>query len=284
MSDRPFRVVLFGGAVAHSRSGEIFCALAHVGGPAVEHEAIVSTPERLAADLDRLRQGEWDAAHVTVPLKVVAAGLADDLDLSARKSGVVNTLVRGADGRLTGFETDGAGFVRGLDAFPEEVRPGPGAPVVILGAGGAARAVANALSWTGSPVVVVSRDPQRAEWIDKSGFKGVGWTDRRLAEEVARADLIVQATPVGMAPDVERQPPLPAALITAGRRVVDLIYNPWQTRFLEQARRRGAAAINGWPMLVHQAALALTLWRDASAGALLLEAGRLVETRDPGRP
>lgn len=281
----PFRIALFGHPVSHSRSKDLFAALRAPGLPAVEYEPIDVPPGLLPSYLDRLRGGEWRAANVTVPHKLDAASLCDELDPRAVAAGAVNALLVTGDGRLLGTNTDGDGFIDGLEALGVGNGSGPRfGSAVVLGSGGAARGVAAALAARGTRPFVVAREPTRVD-PDLAGLaRGIwSWTMPGLAEAVRAADLIVQTTPLGTAPDVARMVPLAATALGAGQAVVDLVYNPWQTRFLSVARAQGALGLNGWPMLVHQAAHALEFWMGPGLRGALVDAAGRVETRDPRR-
>jgi shikimate dehydrogenase len=276
------RAVLMGHPVHHSRSPELFAALHEAGGAHVDFELRDVPPAALPEALASLRAGRWDAAGITIPYKEQAAGLVDSLTEAGALAGTINAIAR-RGGRLVGTNTDGPGFLRALEAFAPGLELS-GLPVVILGAGGAARGVAAALKMSGAEITLVSRAPrQRAGVLGHLAERVIGWEPAVLRPAARRAALIVQATPVGMSPDVDAVLPLPEGMFRDGHLAVDLIYTPWQTRFLEEARGAGVRALNGWPMLVHQAAEALDFWLGAGAGGALAEAVRAVEPRDPGR-
>ena len=204
-----------------------------------------------------------EGLSVTMPHKTdVAAVLAGRLSPTAQRLGAVNTVVR-RGGELWGENTDGAGL---LDALRHDEGFDPaGRRCVVVGAGGAGRAVTLALAEAGAAeVVVANRTPGRAEAAAAlAGDRGrVGSLD-----EVGEADLVVNATPVGMGgavPGPGHDPahdlPLDPARLGPGQLVVDLVYHPPVTPLLEAARARGATAVNGVGMLVHQAAHGFRLW------------------------
>ncbi|UCF68285.1 MAG: hypothetical protein JSV80_03005 [Acidobacteriota bacterium] len=268
------RIALFGHPLGHSRSTELFAALATAGGPRIDYQPVDIAPQRFAAAIERLRAGEWDGANVTIPHKRRAAESADALDPIAATAGAANVLVRADDATLVGANTDGPGFVAGLNTLGDDNplrEDAPAASAVILGSGGAARGVAAALASRTGRVVLVSRNPDQA--VSASRCRPVlGWNDRRLERTVREARLVVQATPLGMAPRVTEAPPLPPQWLGPHHVVVDLIYAPWETVFLAAARARGAVVLNGWPMLVEQAAFALELWAGAGTGPQLRDA------------
>jgi shikimate dehydrogenase len=190
---------------------------------------------------------------VTMPHKEAAAEACDACSPDATVLRSVNTVTVGPDGRLLGDSTDGEGFLRCLRAAGHEPS---GASVLVLGAGGAARAVALALRRAGAHVRVAARRPEAAAAVRDA--EPVLWEERAAA--AATADLIVNATPVGMAGD-------PALVVTppGGAVVADLVYHPRDTPLLRAARDAGAATVDGLGMLVHQAALQVERWTGCPA-------------------
>lgn len=256
------------------------------GGPSLSYEALDVLPVDLPSAVERLRAGEWDGANVTIPHKQAVVPRLDETDPAAARAAAVNLIVRKTlpdaepPPRLHGANTDGAGLLAGCEHALGA--PLPIGETVILGAGGAARGVAAALAARGSRLSVVSRDPARA----KSAFEGLAhhfpsWREAELQPLLEAAKLIIQATPLGMEPHPEALPPLPYDALHPGQIAVDLIYRPWETRFLREVRRRGLTALNGWPMLVHQAALAAELWFGEGSRESFLAAATTLETRDP---
>ena len=193
-----------------------------------------------------------DGLSVTMPHKEAVIPALDRLSPTAERLGAVNTITRRA-GLLVGESTDGPGFVDALRQ-DEGFDPG-GRRCVVLGAGGAARAVVLALAAAGAAeVVVVNRTAARAETAAALAG-GVGRVGS--ADDVAGADLVVNATPVGMDGDAL---PLDAERLGPGQLVVDLVYHPAVTPLVAAARARGASAVNGLGMLIHQAAHAFRMW------------------------
>jgi shikimate dehydrogenase len=213
---------------------------------------------------------------VTMPHKAAAARACDHLSPVAERLGVVNT-VTNLGGYLAGDSTDGQGL---LDALEDQGWDPAGKRCLILGAGGAARAVVLSLAEAGaSRVEVVARRPGQAEVAAAlaGGTGSVGSVD--AAEE---ADLVVNATPVGMAGvEGERAADLPFGLdpkrLGAGQLVVDLIYAPATTTLLAEARSRGAETCNGLGMLIHQAARQVLIWTGRSPSVDVMSAAALRE-------
>jgi shikimate dehydrogenase len=191
-----------------------------------------------------------------MPHKQDAAWTCDRLTPEATVLGAVNTVVPTDDG-LLGASTDGEGFLRSVR--DHGVDPAGGAALV-LGAGGAARAIALALAEAGAPVTVAARRLDAAETV--AGLAPGAEATTIAACEPGRFSLVVNATPVGMQGEA---PAIDPALLNPGQFVVDTVYHPMETPLLAAARDRGIAVANGLGMLVHQAALAFELWTGFEA-------------------
>ncbi len=206
---------------------------------------------------------------VTMPHKADVADAVDVLDASSALLHTVNTVVRQPDGRLAGHSTDGAGFVASL--LDSGCDPS-GMSAVVLGAGGAARAVIDALVRAGAVrVVVVNRTADRA--AEAAGLAGAVGSVGTYAD-IAAADLIVNATSVGMG---GRDLPFEVELLRSGQVVADLVYHPLQTALLGEATARGAIAVDGLGMLVHQAVLQQVLWTGVRPDPVVLRAAAEAE-------
>lgn len=217
-------------------------------------------PGELADAVAELRGGGYAGANVTIPHKVAVIELLDEVDHVARAAGAVNCIVSRPE-RLAGFNTDVAGIVAA--AAEAGYR---GGEVVVLGAGGSARAVAVAL--TGQPVAWVARSPHRAAG---SGLEPVyAWDDPAWHGHLDAAALLVNATPLG------RQGELPVDVreLPHDACVVDLVYVEGGTPLVRAARERGLGVADGWTVLLEQGAAAFELWtgrpapRDAMREAL----------------
>jgi shikimate dehydrogenase len=206
-----------------------------------------------AAAVEAMRTLGIDGLNVTMPHKADAARAVDRLSPVAERLGAVNTVVR-RGGVLAGESTDGDGFMAALRQ--DEGFDPAGRRCLVVGAGGAARAVVLALADAGAAhVVVAGRTPENvARAAALAGDRGRVGT----VEEAGDVDLVVNATPVGMGGN--RDLPLDPTRLGPGQVVVDLVYHPLVTPLVEAARARGAVAVNGLGMLIHQAALAFRLW------------------------
>ncbi len=256
-------VGVIGSPIAHSLSPLLHnAAFAALGLHATWRSfAFEVAPGQAAAALESMRRTGIGGLSVTMPHKADVAALVDECTEVARRLEAVNCIVN-RDGRLLGTNTDGEGFVAAL-ARGARFDPG-GKRCLVLGAGGAARAVVLALAEAGANrVAVLNRTPDRA--VVAAALAGptgsvVPAGDGPLAEAVASADLVVNATPVGMVgggPDSWLVDP---RLLHPGQVAADLIYVPRPTRWLVEAAGAGAVALDGLGMLVHQAAAQLALW------------------------
>ncbi|MDP9362949.1 MAG: shikimate dehydrogenase [Chloroflexota bacterium] len=258
------RVGLIGDPVAHSLSPAIQQpALDALGVPAT-YELWRTPASELGRRLADLRAPQVLGANVTVPHKVAVLDLIDDISESARRAGAVNTIVC-RDERLIGENTDVHGFATALaEACPDVA----GRPALILGAGGAARAVALALGTLGIPdVSVANRDRGRAERLAAdlapASVRVAGLDEEEVAPGLATARLLINATSLGWH---RGEMPLPADLLSRlpeDALVVDLTYR--ETDLLAAAASRGLATLDGLSMLVHQGARALELWTGRAA-------------------
>jgi len=242
------------------------------------------TPGQAAAALEDMRRSELTGLSVTMPHKAAVAGLVDESSAVARRLGAVNCVIN-RDGDLLGVNTDGEGFIASL-ARGAGFDPA-GRRCLVVGAGGAARAVVLALAEAGADeVVVVNRTPGRAlEVAELAGAVGsvVGSADVEgaLARTVGAADLVVNATPIGMTgvsgPTTGGEQWIVSPdHLQAGQVAADLVYSPRPTRWLAAAEAAGARTLDGLGMLVHQAAAQVSLWTGLDAPvAAMWEAGEV---------
>ncbi|HUT68948.1 MAG TPA: shikimate dehydrogenase [Dehalococcoidales bacterium] len=243
-------------------------------------------PEQLAAAVDGLRALNVKGFNVTIPHKVSIIPMLDGLDPLAEKIGAVNTVVNN-DGELRGYNTDAEGFLRAL--LERGVDPG-GKNVVVLGAGGASRAITYVLAEKNAALTILNRQLELdwaediAELIREDFGKVVRvleLCEEYLAEALEKADILVNATSVGMSPAVDESP-VPAGLLKDSLIVFDVVYNPMMTRLLREAREAGARTIGGIDMLAWQGALAFEKWTGQAAPLDLMrkEAMKMLERRE----
>jgi shikimate dehydrogenase len=250
---------LLGWPVAHSRSPVIHNHwLAHYGIPG-RYVLFAVPPEKLDAAVRGIAALGLRGCNVTTPHKQAIFPLLDRVDDLARKIGAVNTVVVEEDGSLTGFNNDGNGFIQSLRDADPNWQPASG-PILVLGAGGAARAVVASLAAQGAKEIrVANRTLDKAEEIAAAVgpvVKVLRWDEREDALDGVA--LLANATSLGMA----GKPPLgmPLARLPKHALVGDLIYIPPETPLLEAARLRGNVTVNGLGLLLNQARPAFNAW------------------------
>ncbi len=259
------RFAVIGDPIAHSASPRMFEWLAGRLGLALSCEAVRVPAESLAAVLEETRGGRWDGLSVTIPHKQNAVVLADRSDPQAARTGAANCLVRGPGGRLVAHNTDVEGLLRALDHHGVSLGD---ARVLLLGAGGAARAAAAASREQGvARLWIANRHPARALEL-ASAFDGeaIPLTTAALAPVLPGVDVLLQATSVGL--DAPDDSPLPPGCVLHDRlTVMDMVYRPLRTRLLREAEQAGARAVDGLWMLVFQGLAQLRLWTGTQVGA-----------------
>jgi shikimate dehydrogenase len=277
------RAGVIGHPLGHTVSPALFAAAFASARIDATYEAWDTPPDTLEGRVNSLRGADYLGANVTVPHKTEIVKHLDGTDDVASRAGAVNTVVH-REGRLTGYNTDVAGFARslredaGLDA--------KGRRATILGSGGAARAVALALIDAGASVIyVVARHPGKLERmvVDLKPRTQTGttitwayWGDGSFLRSLNEADLVVNCTPIGTkGHETAGRSALDATLIRPQLTVFDLVYNPAETPLVAAAKSRGAKAVSGLGMLVFQAAESFRLWTGADADTTAMrEAGR----------
>ncbi len=245
-----------GWPVAHSRSPRLhghWIARHNIDGAYVP---LAVAPENLATALDGLRACGFRGCNLTVPHKEAALALCDELHPSAARAGAVNTIVFGprTGARMMGMNTDGAGFLASLMAAHGPTH----GPALLLGAGGAARAIAAALLDAGQAVTVTNRAPARAAALADAlpGLRTILWPHAGAA--LADHALLVNTTSLGM----QGQPPLELGLHAAAPTLIvaDIVYAPLVTPLLAAAAARGLRTLGGIGMLLHQAVPGFAAW------------------------
>jgi len=253
----PLRLVLLGQPVSHSLSPVFQNAALHAAGLEVRYDAVDVAPADLAATLHALVH-EGAAGNVTVPHKERVASLCDHLTPLATRVGAVNTWWS-VDGALHGDNTDVAGFDDAVLSLLGKVPVG--ARVAVLGAGGAARAaVAAVREWPGADLAIWSRTLERAAPLMALGPIGATRVEEFMAHALLGADLVVNATPIGLRDDGV---PVNPGLLRRGAAVLDMVYRrDGATPFVRLARAAGHPADDGLRMLVAQGARAWARWFD----------------------
>lgn len=250
---------VMGWPVAHSRSPVLHGYWLQRYGIDGAYVPLAVRPENLRHALQSLPLLGFAGCNLTIPHKEEALHIVDTVEPSAKRARGVNTVMVDAQGKLIGSSTDGHGFMAALRASAPGFEPGR-APAVILGAGGAARAVIAALLDHGAREIrLVNRTPERAARLASelgAAVRSIAWDDRSKA--LAGAGLLVNATSLGM----EGQPALDLPLHALPRDAVvnDVVYVPLETPLLAAARARGNLCVDGLGMLLHQAQPGFEAW------------------------
>lgn len=250
-------IVLIGDPVAESVSPAMHRAAFAAEGLEIDYQALRIPPGRLPIAFPRLRRKHL-GMNVTRPLKEEVIPLLDDLSDEARRAGSVNTIEL-RRGRAIGHSTDVPGFLAALD------RAGTPLPnrALVLGAGGAARAVVAALRGIGAAVVVTGRNADAAGRLAaEMGGEALPATPQAVGAALAESDLLVNATPIGSLGD-RRGSALPGGVsLHSGLTVFDLVYRPRRTSLLSTARAAGCRTVEGIEMLIEQGARSFQIWLE----------------------
>ena len=254
---------MFGDPVEHSLSPVMHNAAYKALGMDCEYHKFRVTPDDLEGAIKGARAMGFGGLNLTIPLKEKALGIVEP-DTMAQAIGAVNTIefsddtIAGITG-IVGHNTDGIGAVKALAASGVDI---PGSRVLILGAGGAARAVAYQLAKDGARVTIANRTLGKAQEL-AGNVRSVGDANGTGLEELpgltADADIIINTTSVGMQPDTDRTL-VTADMMHAGQVIFDIVYSPLNTRLLLEAKKAGAVTIDGIRMLVLQGAESFRIW------------------------
>ncbi|MFC3417986.1 shikimate dehydrogenase [Salinicoccus hispanicus] len=245
------RYAVIGYPISHTLSPLIHNANFEAKGTADHYSAIAVHPDQLTHIREIIRSNGLDGFNVTIPHKEKIMAHLDHVDRDAMKIGAVNTVAVDGD-VLTGYNTDVTGY---LDAFNQTFGK-QHRRILIIGAGGAAKAVHRAHANNGDSVTIAARRMERFQFFKTADFKAVLISD---IPGLDPHDVIINTTPVGMKhEDLLKEMEIPESLITENTLGVDLIYQPEKTKFLEYFAENNY--MNGMPMLIHQAMDAYTLW------------------------
>lgn len=256
---------VFGDPIGHSKSPLMLNRAFQAAGIHAAYAAFHIRPGTLKDAVGGIRALQFRGVNVTIPYKVEVMDYLDEIDEGARAIGAVNTIVNDG-GRLTGYNTDGIGYVRSLK---EETGISlEGKKVLMLGAGGAARGIAYALARQGAGrIVIANRTEERAAELASAmaGYadtKGIGMGE--LPNWIGDADIVINTTSAGMYPHTD-EVPMDPALLHDRLLVSDLIYNPRITRLLREAEAAGARIHGGLGMFIYQGAYAFEYWTGQPA-------------------
>jgi shikimate dehydrogenase len=277
----PIRLGVLGDPVAHSLSPLMQNAALEKCDLDMRYARFEVPSSELQPALDLLRQLNFVGANLTIPHKIPALQCLDEVDENARGVGAVNT-IKIESRKLLGFNTDGKGFSRAIrEEFSVDLHD---LRVLVLGAGGAARAIAlQCAKENCERLVIANRTFEKAKKLadDLRNFfagpkvfgpmprlQAIAWDEASFRFQIANLDLVVNATPLGLSPGDSA--PIPARLLAPHLMIYDTIYSSGQTAFLSAAIQAGARAANGFSMLLHQGALAFEIWfgREAPLDAM----------------
>lgn len=278
-----FQLGLTGHPLGHSLSPKIHTAALQSAGLDGEYKLYPVSPEdpaALAALIQRLKAGELNGLNVTIPHKQAVIPHLDDLTPSARSIGAVNTVFV-KDGKLIGHNTDAPGFLGDVYRLLDKATIASRKSSIVLGAGGAARAVVAALLADGWTVLLAVRpeDVGQAEGLiehfkQETLSRYVLFTTEGLTPVLAESNysLVVNATPLGMSPHYDTCPWPEGLPFPENAAVYDCVYNPRETLLIKRARAQGLPADTGLGMLLEQAALAFEIWTGAKADRAAMRA------------
>ncbi len=256
---RHFAVI--GHPIAHSLSPQMHESAFKALGLDADYLRFDVHPQQLGDAVLGLKALGFAGWNVTLPHKEAVMPYLDELTLEAQRIGAVNTVKREGS-RLIGHNTDGGGFLRSVESLLGDVQ---GKRAVILGAGGAARGVAFALAGQGMKLEILNRTPERAKRLAQDLPQTDGEADWGRLEEgqwLPGLDLLVQTTSVGLRGETY---PISLQGIAKHALVVDIIFNPWETSLLQEARKLGCQTLNGLDMLLYQGVLAWEFWFEKEA-------------------
>ena len=264
---------IMGWPVEHSLSPAMQNAALAAKGLDYSYIPLPVKPEHLEIAVKGLWAAGFCGWNVTIPHKSAIMPLLSSVDKDAQILGAVNT-VAVSEGNLAGYNTDVAGFLRGLQSAGFDPR---GQRTAVLGAGGAARAVVWGLCKSGAKSIFVAarnREKSRslAEKLETYGnVTGADWKDPAFSAVLPETDLLVNTTPLGMFPHLEDAPPVDLGLLRKGALVYDVIYTPSKTMFLGKAEALGHPIVNGESMLVGQGAESFRIWTGGEPDTELMQ-------------
>lgn len=266
MNERDYLLLgVMGDPIGHSKSPAMHDAAINALGLSGAYIPLHIRPQGLGDAILAVKALGFRGVNVTIPHKVEVMKYLDVVDKGAQRIGAVNTIVND-NGKLTGYNTDGIGYVRSLkdEACPDL----KGKRIVVIGAGGAARGIIYALIGEGpEKISIVNRTSAKAlalaeEWSSLADLRGYGEED--AGEALSDADVIINTTSVGMFPRVSELP-IPPESIREGIVVSDLIYNPLKTELLRQGELRRCTIHGGLGMFINQGAYAFEYWTGLTA-------------------
>jgi len=274
--DPPVRLAVFGDPVAHSLSPQMQNTALKTCKIDMQYARFQISPDELQSALDLIRELNFVGVNLTTPHKIAASKLMDEIDDNVRRIGAINT-VKIDNAKLRGYNTDGKGFARAVrQEFAVDLRD---LRVMILGGGGAARAIALQCARENCErLVIANRAFDTAQKLAEElreyfagprvlgpvpRLQAIPWEETAIRFQIAHLDLIVNATPLGL--NRSDPSPIPARLLAPHLMVYDTVYGEGRTSFVSAAIEEGARVANGLAMLLYQGALAFEIWFEREA-------------------
>lgn len=262
MTGKTANLGVIGHPIAHSLSPAMQNAGIQAAGLDYAYIAMPVQPEKLSCAVEGLRALGFCGFNVTIPHKQAVMAYLDEIQADARLIGAVNTVAI-KDGKLIGYNTDMTGFIQ---AMKDRGFQPAGKNALLLGAGGAARAIICGLLKEGvKSLTIAVRNVVKAQnvagcFADAMDIEVLDWHSQEFKAALARTQLLINSTPLGMAPKVDAMPPVDWTLVSEDAFVYDIIYTPAETLFLRTAREHGCNVLNGEAMLVGQGREAFRIW------------------------
>ncbi len=230
-------------------------------------------PDNLENAVKAFKTLDIKGINVTIPFKQEIIKYLDEIDLMAQKIGAINT-IRNDEGHLIGRNTDAEGGKRAIMNAGYSIS---GKNILVLGAGGAARALSYSLAKDANKIVIANRTEKRAKILTselKQSFRIIAepkkFINNVLKEETKKADILINTTPVGMYPNISLSP-ISAEFLHKDLLVFDLVYNPLETQLIKDATRKGCKTLGGLDMLVNQGASAFEWWTNKKPNVNLMK-------------
>lgn len=272
------KFALIGQPLSHSLSPSIHAAAYHDLQLHGHYDLLETATEHVEGVIELVRTGEIDGLNVTIPHKVTVMPFLDAIDEDANAIGAVNTIKKVGD-QVIGYNTDAQGFKESLleRLHIKTVRQ---QRILVIGAGGAARAIVHTLGKDGAVLTIVNRTISKAEELAGMYPFDVTHLTIEAAEMILNQfDIVINTTSVGMSSFTNKSP-IKLDRLASSTLVCDLIYNPLETILLKEAKNRGNPTLNGVGMLVNQAALAIEIWTGKKPNRKLMEETLVREVRN----
>jgi shikimate dehydrogenase len=275
---------IIGDPVGHSLSPVMHNAAFNALGLNIVYVAFPVTPDRLEEAIKGAKSLGLLGLNVTMPHKHAVIQYLDETDSTAKAMGAVNTILN-ERGKLFGYNTDGKGVMIALQENGVDLEE---KKMLLLGAGGAAKAIAFQAAQETDELVILNRTEAKAKQLanllkETFGTKVKGKTLSLivLKEELETTDILVNATSVGMSPNVNTSP-VPSDLLHSSLCVMDIVYNPLETKLMKDANAVGAKVVSGLEMLLYQGAVAFEIWTNCPAPVEVMKEAALSELAEQG--